>query len=667
MGEQTFYFSGGSYLRQLQGLHQALGNGSSVQLLVGREGTGKSALCAKLTQFLRRKQLRVLHFAGGVESPDLLRIALARQLELPAQGNPAALIEEASHASAQPIVLIVDDAHLLSEVTLLEINRLAQVQLHGRPACSVVLSAEPALLVEIQGKSELDELQKAADQPFELRPMTVAELETFMQSFSVAAGVSGLGFTADAMQLLHKFCKGYPGPAGKLAAEVVDSLAGASLTTPLTRHDLDQLIKNSVDGQLLPSFHLGLQSARPGMFPVAAVVVIASLALVYQQLDQQDGMSPTAESSGVENQISPFAEPEPAAPQIAVTDQATPGATNDSAGAANGPDVSNGQPRQLQSALNAAASAPETSQPQPQPVAAEASTELDADRAQLLAAMEQVRKAAQAAAQAATDSDLVLVTAAERGITADQFALPSYEDLLAPTESVAEATVQEQEAPAAVQPETQSIVETDAQSAVLSEVQTEVQTEIQAVEQTAIAAAAPEVDTSQVAAESISDVDAVTDGNGDAARDDNDVETEADTASSDIALATRADNVETLPEEPAGQTAVRSAVDDWLQAWQSQNLEAYFALYHSRFEPRYQDSIAQWRRNRQRVIGNAAWIELELSDYQVIEADAESIEVHFWLGYQSGSYRDRTLKKLVLARENDRWRIIEEVNLEVQA
>ena len=251
------------------------------------------------------------------------------------------------------------------------------------------------------------------------------------------------------------------------------------------------------------------------------------------------------------------------------------------------------------------------------------------------------------------------MTAAERGITADQFALPSYEDLLAPPESVSDAAVQEQEASAEVQPDTQASVQTEAE--------TEPQTEPQTAEETAIPTAAPSADTSQFAADTTPDAAPATDSNDTATGNDNEVETTADAAGSDIALAAEADNAVALAEDRGGQAAVRSAVDEWLQAWQSQNLEAYFALYHSRFEPRYQDSVAQWRRNRQRVIGNAAWIELELTDYQVVEADAESTEVQFWLGYQSGSYQDRTLKKLVLARENNRWRIIEEVNLEVQA
>jgi len=617
MDKQTFYYSGGSYLRQLQALHQTLNAEPSVQLLLGRDGTGKSALCEKLSQFLRRKQHRVLHFASGVESPELLLIALARQLELPAQGNPAALIEEASHSSDQPIVLIFDDAHLLTELTLLEINRLAQVQTRGTKACSVVLSAEPALLSRIKDKPELSELQQAAERVFVLEPMSAAELEDFMGAFAAEAGRSNPGFTEDAMHLLFKLSKGHPGPATALARDIFRNFADKPHNAPLTRSDLDQLIKNSGDEQIMPSFQLAAQSARPGMVPVAAVLVIASLAFVYQQLDRQPEDQAELSVPLADEATSPFAETLP-------TTEAT---------AENSAGLPADEPGAPAAAVVPEATVAESSE-QDAPNNAETATELDSSRTQLLAAMEQARLAASVAAEAATDSDLVLVTAAERGISADQFALPSYEDLVQSPEN-------------AVDPGPQGVADTDPGSNDAASVAVETDLEESEI-----------VDAEQA------------------------LVTEA-TASTGVPVSSDSSRFSPAPANPAGSgisplpqsveaespdpaAAVRVAVDAWLQAWQSQDLNAYFQRYHSGFEPRYQDTVADWRQNRQRVIGNAVEIALELSDYQVIEAGADEVEVQFWLAYESGSYQDRTLKKLVLVREDNTWRILEEVNLEVQ-
>lgn len=620
MAKQAFYFSGGSYLRLLQGLHQAVNDTPSVQFFLGLEGSGKSALCEKLSQFLRRKQLRVLHLASGVESPELLRMALARQLELPAQGNPAALIEEASHASGQPIVLIIDDAHLLTEATLLEIDRLAQVRTRGDRACSVVLSGESALLERIKGKAELAELQAAASQPFVLQPMSVAELEAFLQAFAAEAGIHGLGFSDDAMHLLYKLCKGYPGPAGNLARELVGNLSGAPRNTPLTRHDIDQLIKNSAGEQVLPSFKLGAESARPGMIPVAAVIVIASLAFVYQQLNQQAGDQSSAEVLAVSPESSPFSElpePEPQSETVAEAAQTEAAATT-----ANEASVSGAVEDASQ--LEAVA---------PTPVVTDSSAgtvELDDDRAELLAAIAQAQQAARAAAQAATDSDLVLVTAAERGISADQFALPSFEDLR-PT------------------PDSDSGADAVTDSVGAQSSSDQASARVQAEASATMPVVPPATDVSAVTS-----VQNAVSSNAaqQAARSTGPVE---------VASSSPAE-----PVDAGSGIALRGAVDAWLEDWQSQDLEGYFQRYHSQFQPRYQGSVGEWRSNRQRVIGNAEWIELELTDFQVVEEMAQGFEVQFWLAYKSGSYQDRTLKKLVLVRENNAWRIIEEVNLDVQ-
>lgn len=88
----------------------------------------------------------------------------------------------------------------------------------------------------------------------------------------------------------------------------------------------------------------------------------------------------------------------------------------------------------------------------------------------------------------------------------------------------------------------------------------------------------------------------------------------------------------------------------WIDAWEEKELEKYFASYDEGFVPRYQRSKLTWRSNRERVIGSASQISLELSDFEIISEDAETIEVHFWLAYTSPSYRDDTRKKLVLRK-----------------
>ena len=51
--------------------------------LVGNPHTGKSLLCQKFSQFLKRKDFRVIYFDTAIESPEILRGLLAREFDLP--------------------------------------------------------------------------------------------------------------------------------------------------------------------------------------------------------------------------------------------------------------------------------------------------------------------------------------------------------------------------------------------------------------------------------------------------------------------------------------------------------------------------------------------------------------------------------------------------------
>jgi hypothetical protein len=112
---------------------------------------------------------------------------------------------------------------------------------------------------------------------------------------------------------------------------------------------------------------------------------------------------------------------------------------------------------------------------------------------------------------------------------------------------------------------------------------------------------------------------------------------------------------------------LQQSVGQWIEAWQSQSLQDYFRHYHPEFKPRYQDTLAAWRRNRERVIANAEWIRLEKSEFEVIGEEEGVIEVQFWLSYASPNYGDNTHKKLLLANADGQWRILEEINLEVRS
>lgn len=126
------------------------------------------------------------------------------------------------------------------------------------------------------------------------------------------------------------------------------------------------------------------------------------------------------------------------------------------------------------------------------------------------------------------------------------------------------------------------------------------------------------------------------------------------------------ESVETVSELSVAD-AIQLSVQAWVDAWQAQSLSDYFTYYHPEFAPRYQNSQSEWRANRQRVIGNADWIRLNMRDFELIAEEGGVYEVHFWLAYESPTYSDDTLKKLLVRKEGEDWLILEEINLRVES
>jgi len=140
VARQTFYFSDGPYLQAMQGLHAALSGSEAFVKFIGQPRTGKSGVCEKLTQFMRLKDYRVIYFDYPIESPDLLRSMLAKELEIPDSFNIMRHLEDALAAEAEkPLVIIFDDAHLVSDITLIEIYLLAGVQVQQKRVIIFVL------------------------------------------------------------------------------------------------------------------------------------------------------------------------------------------------------------------------------------------------------------------------------------------------------------------------------------------------------------------------------------------------------------------------------------------------------------------------------------------------------------------------------------------------
>jgi len=254
-----------------------------------------------------------------------------------------------------------------------------------------------------------------------------------------------------------------------------------------------------------------------------------------------------------------------------------------------------------------------------------------------------------------SDSNLSLVTAQQRGVTVEEIADPVFEEIVLSSAAVLSPAT-------TVSDQTSLVIENQPEDAVS---QAEPKPEVIEIAEQSISTIAVEEVVEPIEQQVITDITEP-------------VDSQVDEALPDIGLAQNSDNTEAVSNELSlpEQESAQESVEVWLSAWENQSLEEYFASYHSEYVPRYHDTETEWRRDRERVIGNANQISLELSDFTIVSEDQDSMEVQFWLAYQSPTYRDDTRKKLVLKqaelanntenRTTNRWLILEEVNLIVR-
>lgn len=678
MRQRSFYFSDGQYLEILQSLCHELTKTEAFVQLMGGARSGKSALCETLALFLTRKGYEVIYIDYPIESPEMLRGVLAQEFNLPNDNNVSRQLEDSLSASFEKSkLLIFDDAHRLSDMTLLEIHRMAEIQVGSKRVLNVLLCGEPELDARLLNKKELQSLVLNVSRKYLLRPMDIETLSQFFLSYVAKSESVGLQLADDALDLFYASSKGYPGPATSLCELIVHSTKANTGQQVITKVELAELIRNSHIQQALPAAELINVSQLKVLVPIAAVFSIAAIGFVFQMISSEDETILDQAALDLNANDSPFAE---SPGGLAVQqDIVSPDSTGAQAGSATSSSVA-----------DLALVVDQNSSEGARPVA----TQLESMPA-LLRPASVFSLDDEEYDQPASDSALALVTAAEIGVLPEAIAEPdplviiNNESLVATPDAEIETLAQESVVIATVEDAgsnsalisavgTQDNVESAGVSAVRLIVAEE--TVLDVSQDVPLVELAPEVfeletagqsDVVEVGLTEAVEITEVTEGiavNEDSAvliASEPSAASGADAVSDSVAVAEV--NQVQPDQELSIEVLVRRRVDSWVSAWEQQQLEGYFASYSSEFVPRYESNVARWRASRTRVIGNAQWIRLTLTEYEVIEQSPDSIEVHFWLDYESPTYGDSTKKKLVLNNVNNSWMILEEINLEVRS
>jgi len=117
------------------------------------------------------------------------------------------------------------------------------------------------------------------------------------------------------------------------------------------------------------------------------------------------------------------------------------------------------------------------------------------------------------------------------------------------------------------------------------------------------------------------------------------------------------------PPAPAVQAdgdAVLAAVNGWAKAWSSKDADAYLAYYAPNFQVPGGETRANWEATRRDRIVKPKLIAVTISSPKVsFDASGHAI-VKFRQGYKSDTLNTYGAKTLTLAKNNERWQIVQE-------
>ncbi len=248
--DPSIYYPSEAHQASLLKLRYALESHSGAALLAGPSGSGKTLLVRLLSERLSEAFRPVVHLVyPAMQAAELLAL-LAGELghrvsrsSMPALDESIFAIQQAvaeRAAAGRHTVVVVDEAHLIEGRRALEALRLLlNFEVQGRPALSLLLVGQPALLPLVDRAPELEERLAVTCL---LRPLTVEETMSYVQHRLATAGATQLIFTQSALEAIHRLADGIPRRINRLCdlalligyaeersqigAEQIESIAG---------------------------------------------------------------------------------------------------------------------------------------------------------------------------------------------------------------------------------------------------------------------------------------------------------------------------------------------------------------------------------------------------------------------------------------------------------
>jgi type II secretory pathway predicted ATPase ExeA len=191
-------------------------NEAALAVIVGDTGAGKTVALRAAVAGLDRTRYSVIYLANPSGGCRGIYVAIATALgatprfhKAEAINQAAALLAAEEHERHRRVVLVIDEAHLLTPEQLEEIRLLSNAELDSASPFAGILIGQPTLAVRLR-QGVFSALDQRISVRYSLVGMDLAESISYLRHHLAICGRSDPLIADDAAGRLHRYANGLP-------------------------------------------------------------------------------------------------------------------------------------------------------------------------------------------------------------------------------------------------------------------------------------------------------------------------------------------------------------------------------------------------------------------------------------------------------------------------
>jgi len=249
--DPRFHYKTESHRKAFEELKRGLERDEGFLLLTGDTGLGKTTLSRAVIDALGGRTFSAIITNPAVADAELLRVILrdfgvvsreeirrgrfesadAQHLHETLEGFLRSLAPLGARA-----VLVVDEAQGLSPRTLEQLRVLGNMEANGRRLIQIILSGQRRLAATLSA-DDMTQLAQRISRRVQLQPMTKDEVEQYIaHRLRVAGAEAQVGFTPDAIALIHRLSQGIPRSVNLICDRALEEAGADGSSTVAAEH-----------------------------------------------------------------------------------------------------------------------------------------------------------------------------------------------------------------------------------------------------------------------------------------------------------------------------------------------------------------------------------------------------------------------------------------------